>query len=303
MKLNANFPFFKQIITLSVVACLIWQLSILIWFVVPITSEASSVAGEVEKIAVAQSKQQSINMRQVAALNLFGLSAGVNRAKSPTIKQITAPETSLNLKLRGLRKGQGIIRSSAIIESSRGVQDIYYLGDNIQGHSQVKVHEIYSQRLILQRAGKFETLTLFEVLKQSKLPEAEVKSDPQKAVMPPKARTPIIDKTRSKKLTESLSSIVDTLKTSPLSLNGTMVIEPAEDNGEFQGYKVAPGRDKLLFARLGLVKGDVITQVNEVKLTSSGKVMSLMGILSSADELEVKVLRRGRPLAFRYKVK
>lgn len=88
-----------------------------------------------------------------------------------------------------------------------------------------------------------------------------------------------------------------------MSLNGTMIIEPSENDGVFQGYRVAPGSDMVLFARLGLLKGDIITQVNDVELTSSGKIMSLMGELSSASELEIKVLRRGQPMAFRYSVK
>jgi len=302
MKLTTSLLLFKQSITISVIAYLIWQISILVWLMVPVQAETVDGMHNVFAPLSVGGQQDAINMKQVATLSLFGQPARTTQTNIVKQKQITAPETSLNLKLRGLRKGQGSIKSSAIIENTRGVQEIYYLGDTIDGHKHVKVYEIYSQRLILQRAGKFETLTLFEVLQQENNSEVVV-NKPEKEIEPSKARVPVIDKTKSKELTESLSMIADTLKSSPLSLNGTMIIEPSENGGVFQGYKVAPGRDRVLFARLGLVKGDIITQVNDVELTSSGKIMSLMGTLSSASELEIKVLRRGQNLAFRYKVK
>jgi len=302
MKLTASLSLFKQSITFSVIAYFIWQISILVWLMVPVQAETADRIHNVFAATSVEEQGDALNMKQVAALSLFGQPARTTETNIVKQKQITAPETSLNLKLRGLRKGQGTIKSSAIIENARGVQDIYYLGDIIDGHKQVKIYEIYAQRLILQRAGKFETLTLFEVLQQEKNSEV-VANKLEKEIEPSKARVPVIDKTRNKKLTESLSAIADTLKSSPLSLNGTMIIEPSENDGVFQGYRVTPGRDKVLFARLGLVKGDIITQVNDVELTSSGKIMSLMGTLSSASELEIKVLRRGQNLAFRYKVK
>jgi len=300
MRLITSLPLLKQFITLSVTIYLMWQLSILVWLAVPAHADDLN-KHNVYALSLTESKQVTIDMKQVAAFNLFGLSTKASQINTKKEKQITAPETKLNLKLRGLRKGQGTIKSSAIIEDSRGVQNIYYLADTIDGHKLVSVHEIYSQRLILKRSGKLEALTLFDVLQQAK---SEVQKDSkEKIALPQMTRVPVINKTRNKELTQSLSTIADTLKTNPLSLNGTMIIEPSESDGAFQGYKVSPGRDRVLFARLGLVKGDIVTQVNDVELTSSGKIMSLMGTLSSASELEIKVLRRGQNLAFRYKVK
>jgi general secretion pathway protein C len=300
MKLTLSLSLLKRLLTLIVASYCAWQFSTLLWLFVPVQSDAAIIRPNIQSMS--QVKPSTINMNQIVALNLFGSVVQNNLQSVDKQKLITAPETSLNLKLRGLRKGQGKMKSSAIIENDQRVQNIYHLGDAIEGQNKVIIYEIYSQRLILQRAGKFETLTLFEVLQQKNNSAIEEKKL-EKEIEPAKARVPVIDKTTSKKLTESLSTIVDTLKSSPMSLNGTMIIEPSENDGVFQGYRVAPGSDKVLFARLGLLKGDIITQVNDVELTSSGKIMSLMGELSSVSELEIKVLRRGQPLAFRYSVK
>jgi len=289
----------KQLTLIGAVILLSWQLSALIWLFVP----SQSVHANNE---YAQSVNESnvgdnmLNMQGVVALNLFGMPKHISE-KNEQKKQISAPETSLNLKLRGLRKGQGAVKSSAIIENARGVQDIYYLGDKLDGYPLVTVHEIYPQRLILERTGKYETLTLFDFLQQKKQPEiATTYIDIPVAIV---AKTPIIDKTRNHELSKSLSTIAETLQSNPLSLNGTMAIEPFEDGSGFQGYKVSPGQDKLLFVRLGFVKGDILTKVNDIELDSSGKILSLMGTLSNTEELEVKVMRKGQPLIFRYKVK
>ena len=298
MSLAINLNTVKKGIILGLLILLSWQLATLVWLFLP----AESVIVSGDNYASSSNKRNKapvLNIKHITALNLFGVSESFEKTEQQEKQQISAPETSLNLKLRGLRKGHGSIKSSAIIENKDGVQAIYYLGDEIQGYSQVEVYEIYSQHLILERAGKYETLTLFEVLQEEQSKERGV----GQRVKPSATKRPLIDKTKNRDLTKRLSDIVGTLKANPLSLNGTMIIQPAEDKYGFQGYKVAPGKDKLLFTRLGFVKGDVITHINNIALDSAGKLVGLMETLSSAEELEVNVMRRGQSKAFRYRVK
>jgi len=294
----------KQVVTITMLAYLLWQLSIFIWLLVPVDPvNASSISNQ--QFQVSKTKLAKFDMKSVAAFNLFGYPKhDTNKLGLVEVKQIRAPETSLRFKLRGLRKGQGTIPSSAIIEDSRNVQDIYYLGDELPGSSKAIIYEIYSQRLILERNGKYETLTLFDVLQQKSIPARKQQENIQPTeVKEVEQIIPMIDKTRNEALTTKLSTIVDKLENSPLSLSGTMIINPVKDDNGFQGYSVAPGNDRLLFAHLGLKKGDIITSVNDVKLDSPGKIMSLMGILSSATDLEIEIMRGSQPLAYRYKVR
>lgn len=293
-----NLNIVKQSVILGLVILLAWQLANSVWLFFPLESAVSSNNNSVTSSDKINNPPQ-LNINHIMALNLFGMPEQLGKITGQEKRQINAPETSLNLKLRGLRKGQGTIKSSAIIENKQGEQEIYYLGDEIHGHSQVKIYEIYSQHLILERAGKYETLTLFDVLQQKKSNQVEGEQGIKSTAL----KVPVIDKTKNRDLTRRLSEIADIIKARPLTLSGRIIIQPLEDENGFQGYKVSPGSDKLLFARLGFLKDDVITQVNDIELDGADKVIPLVGVLSSVEELEIKVTRRGQPLVFKYRVK
>jgi len=305
MKLSQSLILLKRTILVSTVAYISWSLASVVWLVLPVESVmADKLTTQI--LSMQENKPVDLNINNVVALNLFGISEAKTTNQRVIKEHIVAPETSLRLKLRGLRKGQGNIPSSAIIENSKNSQDIYYLGDEVPGSSKATIYKIYSQRLILKRGGKYETLTLFEILQQKNnnqtkdAKQVDNKSIDTSAV---KRRTPMIDKTRNKALTNKLTEIAEKVGNSPLSLSGTMIINPVENDNGFQGYRVAPGGDRLLFAHLGFKKGDVITSVNDVQLDSAGKIMSLMNVLSSAQELEIEIMRGSQPLAYRYKVR
>jgi type II secretion system protein C len=292
----------KYAVTAVVCLFLLFQLANLTWLLIlsDINVNADESLPNMNQPKV-RFEFTEVDIAYLADSHLFGMPKRLDHEiKTPSI--IQAPETKLNLKLRGLRKGQGRIQSSAIIEDSNGIQDIYYLGDEIKNHSNTTIHEIYSQSLILKRLGGFETLTLFEVLQNSQNKKIDIPEVTEKKIQKTK-RPPLIDKTRNNQLTQQLVDIKNKIKTSPLSLSGMMVIEPIEENSGFKGYKVSSGSDKVLFARLGFVNGDVITQVNDVELDRPGKIMSMIGMLDSEVELEVKVSRRGQPLIFKYQLK
>lgn len=218
------------------------------------------------------------------------------------------PETTLNLKLRGivkidtipdtssnLKRSIASMQSSAIIENSTGKQSIYYVGDYINGDPKIVIHEIYTQHLVLQHFGENEKLTLFSSLHASQTTKNQPVVTPS---LTPKA--PLIDKRNNKALGKSLLDLKHAFKTNPLSIMGTINIEPFREAGKFQGYKVSSGKNKLLFVQLGLVKGDVITQINDIEMSSALKILSLSNTLSSNQEFEVHIMRRGKPLIFHY---
>ncbi len=287
----------QQIIALGLVSLLVWQLASSVWFFV--SPEPPAQTHGMAFSPSATNKIHPLDIKHITALHLFGVPTFLEQGTDQENRQIIAPETSLNLKLRGLRKGQGSIKSSAIIEDQQGVQALYYLGDEVHGHSEVKIYEIYSQHLILERAGKYETLTLFDVLQQKKSNQVEG----EHVLKSTGFDLRVIDKTTNRDLTRRLAEVAATIKTSPLSLKGRMNIQPLTDKNGFQGYKVAPGNDKLLFSRLGFLKDDVITHINDIELDGPDKVIQLVGVLSSVEVLDIKVRRGRQPLLFKYSVK
>ena len=297
--------FFRQTITLSIVALLAWQLAMLTWAFIPApTIEEDLSSTDPENIVSLE--RTEINVSDLIALHPFGLTGNLSEKQIERKSEIDAPETSLNLKLRGLYMSSGSAPSSAIIEGNDKNQSIYYIGESISGNNQLIIEEIFSQYLIIKRGSRYEKLTLFDELQKqlaelfSQTPETEAVENQDEME---DGSVSVIDQTQNIELTEKLRNIVNALETDPFSLAGTMEIQPLGSGDNFQGYKIAPGSDDILFENLGFVTGDVITGIDNTELDDVNKLMSLMGDLSSKSEVEIKVMRGSQSLAFRYKVR
>ncbi len=95
-------------------------------------------------------------LRQVLALNLFGI-AETGAAEQP----VAAPETRLNLELRGLRtSGDG--NGEAIIALSATDEQSFAVGDEVIDNT--TLHRIDTDGVILQREGRFERLKYPELM-------------------------------------------------------------------------------------------------------------------------------------------
>ncbi len=85
------------------------------------------------------------------------------------------PQTTLNLQLKGVIAFAPKERALAIInEKGKNQEDkVYGIGDKVPGNAEVK--EIFADRVILARDGKFETLLMVE----EKVPPAGVPNRPE----------------------------------------------------------------------------------------------------------------------------
>jgi len=284
-----------KLVILTMIVWLAWGLASLTWLV---GADAQANNEYLDKFSLTQQQNKSAprqyNIRSISELHLFGkpqrISATLNQSKLANIK---APETRLNLKLMGLRRGSGTIPSSAIIEGPNKKQEIYYIGDKLPSGGAV-VEEIFIQHMIISRQGKYETLTLFTVLK-TKLVSEPVKEE---------VSTPnFTDLSSNKFITKKLNKYKGIALKEPSALNGVVNIKPVVNGEEFIGYKLSPGIDSVFFSRAGLRRGDVVTSINGVKLDSSNKVLSLMSSLALSSDLDLTIDRGGEPLSFRYTFK
>ena len=66
-------------------------------------------------------------------------------------------------------------------------------------------------------------------------------------------------------------------------------------NGQQQGYRVYPGRDRRQFAALGLRPGDLIKDIDGQSLTDPTEAMKIFQSLGTADQVSVTVERDGQP--------
>ena len=66
-------------------------------------------------------------------------------------------------------------------------------------------------------------------------------------------------------------------------------------DGQQQGYRVYPGRNRQQFAALGLRPGDLIKEIDGQALTDPTEAMRIFQTLDSADQVSVTVERNGQP--------
>ena len=64
-------------------------------------------------------------------------------------------------------------------------------------------------------------------------------------------------------------------------------------NGQQQGYRVYPGRNREQFAALGLRPGDLIKDIDGQALSDPSQAMQIFQSLDSADQVSVTVERNG----------
>ena len=66
-------------------------------------------------------------------------------------------------------------------------------------------------------------------------------------------------------------------------------------NGQQQGYRVYPGRNRAQFTALGLRPGDLIKDIDGQSLTDPTQAMKIFQTLGSSSEVSVTVERNGQP--------
>ena len=139
--------------TLLVIACA-YILVEITWLIFT-QNDATLLPVQQKTDVVNNSKQQQQQFRQLTSANIFGAA----QAGGVTQEQTKVPETRLNLSLKGVLAAKPMHLASAIIAQGRsGKEEIYSIGDKLQGG--VLIKEIHPEHVVLERNGKLETLKL-----------------------------------------------------------------------------------------------------------------------------------------------
>ncbi len=199
------------------------------------------------------------------------------------------PETKLHLTLRGMIASPDPSMARAIIADPAKKENFYKIGDKLPGNATLT--EIYGDRIVIKRGNNFETLTLpKDALDLAiTMPSAAALQNTRRR-QTSNGRN-VSGRVGSKSYT--LKEYRDTLLSDPQKVSDLVRLSQARKNGKFVGYTLNPGRDPRFLSRHGLVPGDVVTEINGVKLDSPTKGFSLMKDIKSAETLELVVDRDG----------
>ncbi|MCK5877003.1 MAG: type II secretion system protein GspC [Candidatus Marithrix sp.] len=189
----------------------------------------------------------------------------------------TPPDTKLNLKLQGVYYGS---TSYATIKSNDDNSAFYQTGDSLP--SGAVLHAIFPEKVILLRNERYETLRF----KDNK-------------VNKPNNFT---GKYAIKKPEKLLAEYQYKLKHNPQQLTKLVQISAVNKQGKLLGYRIKPKKNSNLLSQFNLQTGDILTNVNGVKLNSPLKTLGLVQKLATTDKVKLEVLRNGQKLSLSFDV-
>jgi general secretion pathway protein C len=208
----------------------------------------------------------------VAQAHLFGQAAAPD---DPSLANAAeAPETQLNLQLRGVVAALDERFAHAIIADSGGAEKVYFLKDAVPGGA--VLHQVQADRVILSRGGVLEALLLPRLTEGG----SAAYTPPRPTVTPLSRRTP--------------GSLQEMFNQNPNSFTEIIRPQPFMPNGQLKGYRIYPGRNREQFVALGLQPGDLVTEINGMPLNNPRESMEMFRALADTNSVMVTLERNGQ---------
>jgi len=249
---------------------------------------------------------QHLDYSAIVGWHLFG-QASETKAITPST-QVSAPETTLNLKLVGVFFTKDGNRALAIIAEGGGEELSYTIGEQL-AQSRARLEQILRDRVVLSRNGRLETLSLPNDAEGGEGGEGGEGAPVFDQQRPSSETQDTItnEETSSANLpleTVNVSAIAsrfrDKALNHPQELQDLALAAPYVQNGQFMGFRLRPGRDRALLGQLGLRAGDIVTTVNGTRLDDPVKGLGMLQELANASQINIQVLRNGAEIPFAF---
>jgi general secretion pathway protein C len=251
------------------------------WFSVATSVDEPMILTQMSSVV---QKEAAGHEDKLAQFHLFG-EVGVTTVQKIDAP-IVAPKTRLRLILKGVFTAEQGGASGAIVEEIGKSSEYYGLGDSLPGNAVLE--EVYSDRILLRRNGKLETLSFVDKVDKG---QSIIAKAPTKAKPFPKR--PMERKERIKSPEQFIEEATDQIARDPEKALTSVGLTPSESGYVYQGGNP-------MLSGLNLQKGDVIRSVNGNLLGDIKKDKSLMKGLYEQGSLEVEVVRDGASFFINY---
>lgn len=256
---------------------LLYRIAILAWTLVPAPELPAPVPepapGPVG--AAPQPAKPGLDISQVTSWHLFGTAAQTEKTAGPA--PIDAPETRLNLVLRGVLSSDDPGGARAIIAEPNGTENYFRVGSALPGGAELK--EIHADRIILLRAGRHETLRL-----PREAMEGAVNGAPAPSGEPGANAGALLGEYREQ-MAQNPQVLMDLARPVPYN-----------DGNGFAGFRLFPGNKPGLFVQLGLQPGDLLKEVNGVVLDNPMRGAEAVQLLRESSQLALRIERGGQDI-------
>ncbi|MBL4606618.1 MAG: hypothetical protein JKY01_02170 [Pseudomonadales bacterium] len=236
--------------------------------------------------------------KEISEWDLFGV---VNAAKNEPVKKVgvSAPDTRLQLLLKGVYVAPNAVESSAIIASNRAAKR-FRVGDKIPGG--VALHEVRNKFVILRRGAKYETLRFAGPSMKAPITATprRVKKTPRKSGR--HERRGIIGDIRKGRIT-SVKDILNDYGANPAEQFAAVLVEagmePTTDGGE-PGLKVGVNAPKDILRGIGLRPGDIVRSVNDFPVNELQGDDALLREILTSERAKIVIQRGSRRFTVSY---
>lgn len=208
--------------------------------------------------------------------NLFGMDTKVKEPEPG----LNAPPTRLDLVLRGVLEAKNPADARAIIGLSNGQVNSYGLDDTLPGNA--RITHFYTDRVILLHKGVRESLQL-------SLPVGS---------QPPGSGGQASPDNQRPGTSATITGFREQFSRNPEILADFISAEAVTLKNGQSGWRLTAGRNSQFFDQLGLQPGDLVLSINSVSAGSGMSRVALLNELATADQLNLKVLRKEKVLSF-----
>lgn len=244
---------------------------------IPAPAAGDPIPALANQLVSASQGDSSADVQAIVAAHIFGLAD----ADSDINAQLVVEDSNLsdtrltNLKLKGTIAATQAEMAVAIIADGNNDEKVYVIGDSVT--STASLHAVYADRVVLNENGNLTNL---------KLPKDFPEGTTSVARRNTTTRTRATTSTQSIQavVAQNVSKLADVIRPTPYFVNGQQ-----------QGYRVYPGRDRQKFAALGLRPGDLIKDIDGQALNDPTQAMQIFQSLDSSDQVSVTVERNGQP--------
>lgn len=244
------------------------------------------------QVAQAVGDSQQVAWSLDSAYGLFGQAPTAEDIEISRSEIDSIPETDLNLTLSGLlvaqelpEPGSTIVPEAgmAIIGVGRASQQALRTGVKIDGVANATLYMVFEDRVVIDRGGG-RTEALFYRPDENNPQSAQLRSSLTRRTTASAAApiTPLVAASAA----EELSGLASTL-------SQHMTMESAVDAGEITGMRLQPKGDSDVFSQLGFEPGDVMLEVNGLRVNNLRNVQAVSQALTETSQASVRVRRNG----------
>lgn len=234
------------------------------------------------------------DLSALAGSELFGKAPQIDPAAIRADNLIDARETQLDLQLIGVAQHQELPErgsmvipeaGTAIIAVAGGAQKLYHTGEAI-GTTNVRLHSVFVDRVMLETAnGEIEKLSFPDASELAGLAGRAGAGTNRSAQTQTMFRAP--------QATGTPAATVENVTNAAALFSQHVQLRMRVEGENVIGFGLEPRNDSPVLSRLGLEPGDVLTEVNGVRLSDLRNATAVVQALQQSPQANVKVRRNG----------